>query len=1439
MKLWHPTRWLAWPLWLAVAGRLARSSDAGGALQRAAPAPLQAGPYGGPSPGSRTADPAPLAVPAAPDPWHSLAPHYAKPLQVGPPPPGIDSDASLSVHASIGRARGAPRTTQDTRRRPARHASPQAVRTPPAQGTASAMPSAPALDIDESAMTLAETRYRARCAALADDGCQADHSDLMALFDIARRENQTAVVDWLWHRSSTEHLFQDFLRAYESEARALADRGYEASSETVLREFAEKAYLLGWRRELCHLLLTDASPSMRRYLAHPGHALSRVAQHFGVDIDACRLYDLDDSQLADLMTLSALLLNELHYQHAYGHSPAGPMPQRFDRGTVRQIWHERIQRSWLMDQALADFASNPYPNLLASQPGARYDGLCFRGAEHLDVHQDKATLQAARPYRPGNRCLPSPAPLSVPRVGVIGTLFHSFQATLDVVSAYLGDEPRPARQTTEEALEALSEAVHRWESERDFPYHPGWFAALHLAYSSAYEPLSAANAGVLWRNELYHHVAKQRELSNRRDKTRQRDLEARLNALPKASPDLDAADLQEWLEFFSAWLPNEVARRSAAAEAIQREIGQVIESAGPGSDRVRVLERRYEEASRTLWALQAWEPATNLTGVLFYSNEFEHLKGIANYLRERLDALKAFPLLDPFKQMERMARLNNREAFDNLLALLYNENFFEGEPRPMLPRDAESGEAAMRRLLGDTRTRLGRHPVVLARARETLRLARRVPTPEATAAQVQRLIQEAQEEEAGLDVSEQAGAWLDLLPVVGPAEGLARSMRKMDLIDAMLNGVMLGLDLDGMSGLRPMIDSGVRRIAHWVLDDLLSPEMVRLGLAVPDAGAEAFTRIRWARRSRVYLDDESRWALVVGVGSTYREIDTDTGRLLADRVVYRDARTGKFLSRAVMRSERFLSLSSEEAAHGYTCRQFDTVIRPSALMEEAAMSEVFVQVFRRIFAVDPSSDDDIVRGVTTILDDAYAYSPTLRRLFNAFAARQEPWTLVAKRGSRFQTSFATQNFMEVNRIDLGHVIDLEGHVYMSAVGEAPLQFQRAVVHELIHALTAQPDLFELDYIDKQRFRLQRAERELEEINASFNFDNPLHVRRRTALTHLRDMLVGEIEEGQRFAARHRGPVVYLTDRVLQEAGYRYAPRLMYLAGEEAKPSLQTMAQYRTEARMRVELENDYLDRIWNNAQPLQAASKLFDGALPQRMTLAHRSAFDRRLQRLVDCSPPQSPLAFAPGVGKTLPLDKKNAALAFHQRMARHSPLYARLLEAWRRMSDRVRGFSFALSSEVELHPSRRFELIDPAKREIPLSLRGCYMSSRGLRPLSLERLVVMGTLQIVCADLGFGAAEPEEEASAFEHRGLVAMLENEILKDLDIQEPVRVAATHVLDDNEDQAYLHITLARRLAMLEDEYYEKHLSPRRSSSRLLVTCLTPPEDGEADRAMPSS
>jgi hypothetical protein len=1133
----------------------------------------------------------------------------------------------------------------------------------------------------------------------------------------------------------------------------------------------------------------------RAYADRPGDLLRAVAaqRHRIVPDEFVKTLD------ASLLTDEALLDEAAVLYHRLQHPTAAPN-EAVALPALRAAFFDALRLDYARRRMLdALFA----PSASLGQVTPYFDGLALRNAAGKSFEQllDLPAVWDAPHLKPLTRAqrrelLTEKFDEMVESTQFpIGSIAHSMATALLRIDRYRGVTPTNyADEATVAKAFIKSEAT--WNGGQTYPYHPCLLFATHLARASGFEVVSPDELILIYENQVSHPALEMLASGNRQPAEwiarYLSDWEGR-GVRWKIAPPAQQAEVLLGLFDALRRAADEPGAVGAFARGI-RDNGVLTPNRIVGADFNARATAALEYANERLMADYGDPPVFSRRNAAVdvlrrHGVDKDTLTDERHYViaGDNPNVIKtAFgDLVDEFLDRADWVGLNG-----SWMTVRPGARF---KPRDELQAEERAFNA-----------RLHQDPWVVAKAKQRLRSASKATTQE----EVQRVSEEiagnfATETESHRALVRGLSTWVNTVPIVGPIYNIEEGVRHKDAARAAFGLFFLGADgIDlAMSGggaargqgIHPIVPK-LRRIAGHIDGSTGNPaghaETIELSadpvrIARPDADVPAEfralaqqarenKRVRWRDYDVVHLDEEDRIVPVRREGERYIEIDWRTGHRLRETPdIEVDARTGKGWR------QRDRASTYESAIRGADVRERFTVERVTDVIGHANDGKLhdFDAYFSEAFKLPPLAGKPSFEAAD-FYRKLYRTSDTFRRLCNRHAqldgrARNStaaPWKkwefVIGEAGPLGSPNKAYTDF-DHKRIYMPNDATIEAMPYVTAAGTKSVTCEQAYLHEMIHALTGEHDPA-----------------------------RPI------------DML-------------NRGPVVYLTDKILSEAGYAIPEQIMYRRRNslDDMPIDQTVEYHAAAAARSAALENRYLDALIDAKRAPVKANTIVEGdPVVSRVTVARtkevlasiegdkdevfvawsdfKTKFDKNFGFYVQDRSMTSTLA----ADATVVID-------FYGRLYQRSVTFRRMFDKMP-VSDATQAdpWKFVLEGDIEfdlMSPGGRTHAVSPPSKKIYVLDDGVsYLSEFGLREVEVERKLAY---QMICAMTGLSPLPP---AQALSNRGAAVFLTDRILKEAGFNYPRQLAAALAGPADplaQGRLLAQQTAAMRSAAVEDRY----------------------------------
>ena len=297
---------------------------------------------------------------------------------------------------------------------------------------------------------------------------------------------------------------------------------------------------------------------------------------------------------------------------------------------------------------------------------------------------------------------------------------------------------------------------------------------------------------------------------------------------------------------------------------------------------------------------------------------------------------------------------------------------------------------------------------------------------------------------------------------------------------------------------------------------------------------------------------------------------------------------------------------------------------------------------------------------------------------------------------------------------------------------------------------------------------------------------------------------------------HRGPTVYMTDRILNELGYypSILPRTTYALPPELHAGAEVASATANWGRMLRKindwsvLENRHLDAALDEQRSYPPTMLLFGQRVAERTTIRQAFAFEGAFASRGKLARGNIALIF------DLLNEAFSAPPTLHFRsklntLLRGSKIFLKMATTWqtapRTAPIKIEVESFATHYHLyEDTKKSAFHILQNSEKLLLNKEDIYYFSERGLKPMGPMRQFAGAMLDLFLRDLAPNAYHlPLNE---FHERGVGVLYENMILQQIGDPSPKRICAALTLDPN---AYLPSQTAITRAAVSENGYLKH------------------------------
>ena len=1100
----------------------------------------------------------------------------------------------------------------------------------------------------------------------------------------------------------------------------------------------------GYLSQQARALWSWADPERAARLRdRPWDLLQAVCEHYGARLEPAFVATLDPNQLEDDAWLDQAAL-------LYTHTVAGAISAPESLTALRAPLLAALKRArdaYTLRVALLQ------PPADASRATAIYfDGFALRHACGLSLEQiavsDALALPGSIAALSGaerlERLRARFADIGEDTQYPVGTVAHSLASTVLRIQTYLNLPLANGAQSEPQWAQAFQDLEAAWVETKNYPLHPRLLFALHLAVSSG-----AQLTDDDWREQLWQQIEPQLSdqpaaLQLARDRLQQRQDEAltRRDALARLFGDsasgalgrLPSVTRLQAVTYAVAGLYGNSAllRRRQSALRLQARFTPLQQALMPGLARERISGSGAAGKLAALMRYAGERLRANYEAPPRFSRRAEAERQLSARGLSTVDLRRSRPYT--------LATHNpniTQDGFgtpvDEFLARA-DWSAFPGRAMRVGGRVLEPG-ALLQAAEDQFNQTLPEHGWVQAYAKEPLRCLGRVPWSEALESEVARIVGDYQTEtESHRGWVRGLMTWINVVPVLGPIYNIEEGIRGRDPWQAVLGAVFLALDAFDLLAGEGNAARGESASAEFGAE--ARAEVAR----EPDAGEEieleplaGMAPSRHGLRHEDVLREQFAADAPASAGSE---------PAFATNLVALSQRSVKpSLARSHSSPPR-IALAVDGMVRGtpvgerLTCAEVKTLIDRASDGEDQGFASLFARHFRVELHNTAQTDIDAAR----LFQSFYRHSITYRRLMNHYVATASdagPWRIhigeIATprfgNASRPYTDFEHQAIYLPNDQAIGAL------QYMGPEGLAPVAPEQAYLHEMVHALT------------------------------------------------------GARDPGARLDLLNRGPVVYLTDRILAESGHFAPPQVMYRR-EDALPALaahETVEGNRERAAEAALAEDRYLDGYLSRQY---RSSARLDASAAMGVVLARVKSAARLSSRSTLSVPTSSRFSLTPapaGVSKAFGASASPGQ--FIQRLLDRSSTFRSLLA--RDAAVASEGWTLAWGSSSGPR-------VDRVSRRLTLPpVRGYYLHDHGRGAIEPQRQLAEALVEAL------SGLSPLSVRDSAQQRGEVLILAQQVLDEAGFHFSRRLSAAEM---SHDAPLTWLTPARRRADAEDAVF---------------------------------
>lgn len=1160
----------------------------------------------------------------------------------------------------------------------------------------------------------------------------------------------------------------------------------------------------------------------RAYADSPSDLLRAVSQHHRRAIAAGFEAAPDPALLEDASVLdeAALLYHELHSE---GKQDAGTPPEL---SVLRSTFMKALSVDYEKRRRLEALFPPP------AQPGGSkpfFDGFALRNAAGKTFDDLLASpdtfrallLQALSAEQKRSLLEEKFAHMGQSTQYAIGTTEHALASTIIRAQRYLGAAATPRFESPADVVQRFQQLEVQYERERGrFPVSPRLQFSLLLARSSGVDVVTPNELYGPYVTEVVPRVMEQWRSGN------------------EAASKWLAAKLVPWYDGGVRWNERDETTRAQAVLSVMNDLHASIGKGEPVSELAAELKQRgiFRE-----WIVGAdWQ--TRAQALVTYSNErllaaygtppqFDRAQAAADILlkygmdEEEMTDERDYvitgdnPNLSSSEFGDRIDEFLQRADWSGLIGSTMRVAGKRINPREELQKAEEAFNSS-----------LSSEPWVRAKAKENLRAGSQPLAQHLIDEEAVRISNNFRTEtETHRNWMRGFQTWINMMPVAGPIYNIEEGVRHRDAMQIAFGVLFLGLDAFDLTGGGPggarggangavhaeagehiamsnfrhaarSVDvSPDRAAAHPVIAEAsIDPVHIgQLDADIPEAFQGFAARVRegetdltWNGYELVHVRNENRVVPVERAGGSYHEIDWRTGERVRNApLIQRDAQTSAFRSGGGLKGG---APGGDGPIRGTEVAGRVTVDKVTELLKVADDLRLrkFDHLFDEGFEIVPPEEAVSTMDARAFYKKLYETSGTFRRLMNAHAdafdelrnvtvvrnegeAAQEAgaiappferWKLtVGEEGPLGPHKKAYTDF-DNRRIYLPSDADVAAMPYMSAGGVETVSREQAYLHEMVHAITGARD----------------PERAVDMLN--------------------------------------RGPVVYLTDKILSEAGYSIPEQVMYRRQNSVPdmPPHNAVEYHREAATAAAHAENRHLDRLVDQKMPKSAPDTLVEGVpVSSRPTVEGTKRILERVNAAESALDTEDFLkkfdetfvfaASEPSKFEAVSVMTEEV-VRFYLRLHDKSPTFRVLFEEmpsieglpeWQFVFEKrtaIADLPAGMAASCVNRATKRLYVFDDGTR---------YLTPDGLRDVEYERKLAHA---MVCLMTGLGRRMPPAEA--FTNRGADVLLTERILKEAGYHLPQQLAAALATASNpasEARLLSYQTSAQRSAAVEDRY----------------------------------
>ncbi|MDQ8039801.1 MAG: PipA/GogA/GtgA family type III secretion system effector [Rickettsiella sp.] len=525
--------------------------------------------------------------------------------------------------------------------------------------------------------------------------------------------------------------------------------------------------------------------------------------------------------------------------------------------------------------------------------------------------------------------------------------------------------------------------------------------------------------------------------------------------------------------------------------------------------------------------------------------------------------------------------------------------------------------------------------------------------------------------------------------------------------------------------------------------------------------------LTWQEYPLVYVANKNRVVPVKSQGMSFREINWETGDIdFSKHLIFKDETSGYYYQGLGLKGGGGNDLGrSELSLSQKDLRKRITVEETLASLEHASdfAKYNFDVHFQQCFFIMQDTEVSAF-NIPQFYKSLYEDSPTFRRIFNSYYAARElgpenRWVFLVKKSALIRADFKSKIIYIASDEEITKLS------YMSNTNSFEFsQLEQIYLHEMLHALTGKLDPIKL------------------------------------------------------LSLRNRGPIVYLTDKILSEAGKLFSPRVIYRrlsdTNEDTIAFDNQWRQQREEASALVIQENIYLDALIDDKIPISEYKKVFGEDLSSRYTVEESYEILQRFRVKAKEYDVEYFEEILPNCFKAKDESFFSELKVFFSELFVASSYFRDLFKLWYKSNMHSPLWEFETDIEtarLELPATKQVHCINTLSKKIYIFEDGTlYLSSKGLVEVEKARQIIHLMVQI------FTELPDVPKIKSFENRGGVVQITDKIIDQAKLAYPKRLVAELAMNDDfakQNSLLANQLEAYRATALEDRFIKDILDER--------------------------